>query len=720
MAPMRFIQQLDPADCGAACLAMMVDHFGGSRSIASIRQLAGTDTNGTNLAGMIRAGESMGFETRALKGPPEALPSILKRPLIAHLRLRQGEETIPHFVVIKSLKGNRVTIYDPAFGIVKQSIQEFERLWTGYVIVLAPREDYKPVCGKKGLFARFLPTLRPFTPLLVLVGIASMLLVACGIIGSFYFRYLIDEILPARSSLTLHAVSCGLLLMTALQVVLDAVRKKLLLFFALRLDNGIIYAYFHHVLGLPLSFFDSRMTGDVVSRLSQISEIREALSDAALTLVMDSLMVAIVGSVLFLQSMELFIVSVVSVPLVSLVIWIFARFFSSNYQQLMANSADVHASLVEVFSGMSTIKAFGAEDRVKTAFDEKQSKVIWSHYRLGSLEACQGGAIALINGWSGNLTYWLGSALILKDAMSLGQLISFSVLLGFFLGPLQRLVNLQPSLQRAFVAADRVGEFFDLQGEGEGRRSRLPAPSMAGRIEFDQVRFRYGTRRPVLDGLTIQIPPGKQIAFVGPSGSGKSTLVKLLLKFYSPEEGQISVNGVNLQDIDTTSLRRKIGYVPQDVFLFSGTIAENIALGHPEVSFGCIMEASQRAGALEFINRQSARFDTILTERGGSLSGGERQRIALARALVGDPDLIVFDEATSNLDAIAERTILDTLKGLRELGKTIIVVAHRLPTIIDSDLIGVLVEGRIEELGRHAELLAMQGAYYSLWQEGSL
>jgi len=716
---MRFIPQLDPADCGAACLAMVADHFRCSHSLAKIRHLAGTDQNGTNLAGLVRAGEALGFETRALKGNAAALTRV-DLPLIAHLNLRLGESVVPHFVVVQRIRHNRVTIYDPQHGIVQQPVSDFLNLWTGYVVAVHPRQDFRPDKTKKGLFARFFPAIKPFANLLVLVAVGSLVLVILGIVGSFYFRYLIDDVLPSRSELTLHSISLGVLVLTFFQALLEAVRKKLLLYFSLRVDNGIVFAYFHHVLTLPMSFFDARMSGDLLSRLSQVSQIRGALSDAALTLVMDTLMVVVVGTVLFFQSSTLFLVSVVSVPLVTGMIWVFSKLFSANYQALMADGADVQSHLVETFQGMATVKALNAEQRIRELFDEKQSKVIWATFRLGTLEIHQGLFLALINGWAGNLLFWVGSYLILHDTMSLGQLISFNVLLGFFLGPLQRLVNLQSNLQQAFVAADRVGEIFDLKAEGEGRRSQQKPATLDGPLEFSRVCFRYGTRRPIIEGLNLTIPRGQQVALVGPSGSGKSTLVKLLLKFYDQESGQITLNGIPLADIDTAHLRAHIGYVPQEVFLFSGTILENLRMGRPEATLEMVITAARRAGALAFIEAQPDRFDTVLTEKGASLSGGERQRLALARALVGNPALIVFDEATSNLDAVSERRVLDTLKTLRDGKTTIVLVAHRLPTIVDSDMIHVFEEGKIAESGNHASLLQSRGPYARLWSEGGL
>lgn len=684
--------------------------------MAKVRQLAGTDRNGTTLAGLVRGGEALGFETKALKGHPDSLRRLGRTPVIAHLRLVREEGASDHFVVVVPQGRGRIKVFDPLFGVLKLTIEAFSPLWTGFIVVLTPRPDYGPTRTTKGPLLRFLPALRPYVTTLALVGLGALVLVVLGVVGSFYLRYLVDDILPARAWTSLHVVSAGILGLTLFQGLLEASRKAMLLHLSLRVDNGLLFSFFDHVLRLPLSFFDARMNGDTLSRMDQLGEIRSGLADAVLVLAMDSLLVLIVGAVLVLQSGVLFLVSIVSVPLVALVIGIFARFFSANYQKLMAEGAEVQSTLVEALNGLGTIKALNAEARVREVFVDKQTKVAGSNLRLGMLEIRQGLLLGLIHGWSTNLIYWVGSSLILGNQLSLGQLLSFGALVGFFLGPLQRLVNLQADLQRALAAARRVGEIFDLDPE------KVPAfrgeARLAGPLKFSEVTFRYGSRRPILTGLDLEVPRGSQVAFVGPSGSGKSTLVKLLLKFYRPEAGKITVDGVDLEDLDAGQVRRGVGYVPQDVVLFSGSIYDNLCLGHPGASLESVSLAARRARAADFIEALPDRYGTVLAEKGASLSGGERQRLALARALVGDPKLLIFDEATSNLDQVSEAAILTTLRSLRSSDTTVILVAHRLASIVDSDLICVFDRGRVVERGAHQDLLAAGGLYARMWREG--
>jgi len=694
---------------------MVADHYGSRHSVARIRQLAGTDRNGTTLAGLVRGAEALGFVARALKGPLSGLKDLGRAPVIAHLRLIGDRGPSDHFVVVVS-QGRTVKVFDPLFGVLKLSIDALTPLWTGFVVVLNPRPDYRATQSKMGLFVRFLPALRPHRGTLALVGLGALVLVVLGVIGSFYFRYLVDDILPARSWTSLHVVSAGILGLTLFQVLLEASRKTMLLHLSLRVDNGLLLSLLDHVLRLPLGFFEARMAGDTLSRMDQLGEIRSGLADAVLVLAMDTVLVVLVGTVLVFQSDLLFLVSIIAVPLVALVVGTFARFFSANYQKLMAEGAEVQSTLVEALNGIGTLKALNAEARVRELFVEKQTKVVASSLRLGLLEIRQGAILGVIQGWSSNLIYWVGSALILGNQASLGQVLSFGALVGFFLGPLQRLVNLQAGLQRASAAAQRVGELFDL--EPERTTERRTEVRIAGPWVLSGVTFRYGARRPVLRGLDLEIPKGSQVAFVGPSGSGKSTVVKLLLKFYRPEAGRISVGGVDLEDLDTPLVRTSVGYVPQDVVLFSGSIYDNLCLGVPGASLDSVVLAARRAGAADFIEALPDRYDTVLAERGASLSGGERQRLALARALVGEPALLIFDEATSNLDQVSEAGILSSLRELRNAETTLVLVAHRLATVADSDIIFVFDRGRVAERGSHPELLAQGGLYSRLWAEG--
>ncbi len=377
----------------------------------------------------------------------------------------------------------------------------------------------------------------------------------------------------------------------------------------------------------------------------------------------------------------------------------------------MSQNSEVQSFLFESINGAATVKAFNAEGKVHHEYEKKKMQAVETTWTVNNVSIIQGLLSGIINGVSGILVIALGSSSIIAGTLSLGTLITFNSLLGYFTGPLFRLVNIQNSVQESLVAARRVGEVLELEREMQSEKHYLKPENLKSDITFENVKFAYGSRKPVYEDLSLTVKGGSWTAFVGPSGSGKSTFVKLLLKFYEPDGGRIFVGKNDLRDIDTIWLRSKIGYVPQEIFLFSGTIAENIALHHPQASLEEIMQAARRAGADEFIQNQPKRYDTVLGEHGGGLSGGEKQRLALARALLGNPEILILDEATSSLDSITEQQIHSVLANLKEEKITVILIAHRLSTVQNCDTIYVMEDGTVMESGTHNELLTQNGLY---------
>ena len=423
------------------------------------------------------------------------------------------------------------------------------------------------------------------------------------------------------------------------------------------------------------------------------------------------------GPILFGINAKLFGISIATVLVVAVISMIFAKIYRSYYSKTMSQNADVQSYLYESINGVATVKALNAEQIVNDEYEKKKMTAVNTGWTLNKYGIAQGLLSGLINGISGILVYWLGCSSIIGGTMSFGTLITFNSLLGYFTGPLFRLVNIQNSVQESLVAAERVGEILELETEKDESRRYLQPEKINGHIEFKDVTFAYGSRRPVYKNLNLDIPAGSWTAFVGPSGCGKSTFVKLILKFYEAQEGKIFLDGNDIRDIDSTYLRSKIGYVPQDIFLFSGTVAENISLHNPEAKLEEIMEVAKKSGADEFIQRLPKRYDTILGEHGGGLSGGEKQRIALARALLGNPSFIILDEATSSLDTVSEMEIHKVIKNLRNENIAVILIAHRLTTVMNCDKIFVMKDGKIIQQGNHRQLLTEDGLYKEMWSE---
>ena len=576
---------------------------------------------------------------------------------------------------------------------------------------------FKKSAKKENLLFKFIQVFLPHKKLLVFSLLCSILLLAFGIITSFYYKYIFDEVIYSMAAFSLHTLSLGVMTATVIQSVVGCVRSILLSHFSFKTDLQLNFSYLSHIFNLPLSFFESRKSGEILSRLGDLDKIKQTLSNAALSGVMDAVMLIVSGPILLGINAKLFGISIATVLIVAVISMIFAKVYRSYYSKVMRENADVQSYLYESLNGVATVKALNAEQIVNNEYEKKKMTYVNTSWTLNKYGITQGLVSALINGISGILVYWLGCSSILGGTMSIGTLITFNTLLGYFTGPLFRLVNIQNSVQESLVAAERVGEILELECEKDESRKYLKPSEIKGNIKFEDVTFAYGSRRPVYEHLNLEIPPDSWTAFVGPSGCGKSTFVKLILKFYEVQEGKVYLDGNDIRDIDTTYLRSRIGYVPQDIFLFSGTVSENISLHKPEATLEEIMEAAKKAGAAEFIQKLPKRYDTVLGEHGGGLSGGEKQRLALARALLGNPSFIILDEATSSLDTVSEMEIHKVIKQLKAENIAVILIAHRLTTVMNCDRIFVMKDGKIIQSGPHKELLKEEGLYKEMWSE---
>lgn len=707
------VKQHDITDCGAACLATISKQYGLNLSISKIREVAGTDKQGTNAYGMIKAAEQLGFSAKGVKGNQEAFFTEFPLPAIAHVVV---DGSLLHYMVIHKITKKQVIIADPAKGMVKYTPEEFFKIWTGVLILLVPTSKFQKGNENKGVLSRFFSLMFPQKRLLLNIFLSSLIITVFGILASFYFRFIMDDIVPNSLRKTLITLSIGVIVLYIFKAILEAFRNHLMLYLSQKLDIPLILGYYQHVLGLPMNFFGTRKVGEIVSRFMDASKIRDAISSATLSIMIDTLMALVGGVVLFTQNHLLFGIAVIVVALYGIIVFAFNKPVKKINEKQMEDNSQVTSYLVETLNGIETVKAFHAEDKAQAKTDRLFVKLLKSVFKGGMITNAQQTLTGAISTIGGTVILWVGVVSVLNGNMTLGSLLTFNALLAYFLDPVKNLINLQPTMQTAIVAAERLSEILDLELEKTADEHRKLSPqSLNYPIKIENLDFRYGTRKLVLENINMNIGAGEKIALVGESGSGKTTLSKLLMNFYPWEKGEIFIGDYNLKDINLESLRNRIAYISQDIFLFSGTIRENLELGNEDATLEDIIEACRLSKADEFINKLPLRYETMLEENGANLSGGQKQRLAIARALLKKPDILIMDEATSNLDSITEKAIEKTINNLSK-NITTIIIAHRLSTIMRCDKIFVMEQGKFIEQGTHQELIEQKGRYYNLWK----
>lgn len=711
---MKLIKQFDENDCGAACISMICKYYKSYTSITEIRKISGTDRNGTFLRGIITACNLLGLEAKACKGDKSILNKKFPTPFIAHVQYQAGWN---HFIVVYKISQNSIYVADPIGQKVKYTINEFLKIWSGYIVLISPTQNFK-IQKKKNTILKFLPLIKPHIRLILLMTFTSLLLSCLGVITGLYTQFFIDDIIGANAVNTLHTMSFALVILSIFTSILYIIRSQFLRIFTLKTDIELSLTYIKHILRLPMTFFESRQTGEILSRFEDSEKVRLALTNIAFGTILDFIIMLFVGIYLLISNSKLFLVMLFSSSLSGFIVLGCSSFFAKNYRHQLEHKGKINSYLVEMLSVIPIIKSKNADNYANHEYEKKfidyvdlQQKA-WNY---GNLKEFFTKSLSLI---STNLIFWVGGYFILKGHMSLGQLMSFYALSTFFITPLNKFIEFQPEIQEAIVSAERIGEILETRQEEVTSTDYFSESNtnINYPIEFQNVTFRYGTKKPVFENLSFSTLNNHKIAFVGASGCGKSTIIKLLLKFYDIEDGNILIGNKNIKQINTAFLRKKIGYVPQEVYLFSGTIFDNIVMGRNEFSINDVEKACKKAQASDFIEQLPDKYYSKINERGSSLSGGERQRIALARALLDNPQILLLDEATSALDTISERSFQKVIDELGNNEIITITIAHRLTTIINCDLIFVLNNGQIIEQGNHNELILQKGLYYKLWK----
>ncbi len=698
-----FVQQTAATDCGAACLATVLGYHGKEVGLPAVREATGVDRRGTDALALIEAGRRFGLIGRGVRLERHDDLALLDRGAVLHWRFS-------HFVVLDRFRAGGAWVVDPAVGRRFLTRAELATGFTGVALVFEPGAEFerggversrwrhlRRALGQSGLLGRILAVS------LMIQGLALSIPILTGLV--------VDRVVPRGDVRLLTVLAVGVAGVIGFQLLAALVRSFLLLHLRTRLDARLAVEFLDHLVDLPYPFFQQRSVGDLGMRLHSNSTIRELLTSAVLSGLLDGLMVGVYLILLLLLHTG---IGLLAAALGALQVGIFAL-VRRRQRELMSRALQAQAQTrgyeYQLLAGIETLKAAGAEHQAARRWSDLLVRELNAALDRGRLEAAVGAALEALATASPLLVLLYGAVLVIRDELTLGAMLALSALAVGFLTPLRSLVNSALSLQLMGSYLERIEDVLETpreQADGPRRRSE----GLGGRVAAEEVSFRYGPNAPpAVADVSFELAPGSLLAVVGASGSGKSTLAGLLAGLYAPQTGRIRYDGADLRDLDLAWLRRRIGFVPQHPFLFALSIRANLALTDPGLPLSRLREAARLAGIDEEIEDLPMGYDTVLADYGASLSGGQRQRLALARALVVRPRVVILDEATSALDAVTERRVLSNLAALTA---TRVIIAHRLSTVRDADQILVLDRGRIAERGRHDQLLRAHGLYRRL------
>lgn len=711
--------QTQPAakiDTALVCLVTAAKILGIPADEQQLRRAYALGSEGMDTVTLLRAAQELGLKARLIRPDAER---FAKLPIPAIAILSNG-----NYVVVGRPHENSVTLIDPyksrPFSV---TLHKFLALWSGEIILLARGTGAQSLGGelsKQFNLTWFLPVFWRFRRSFSEILLSSFVIQLFGLFTPVFFQIIIDKVLIHSGTSTLDILVIGMLFVYIFQTLITYLRGYLFVHTANKIDVILGTRLYRHISALPLRFFEERRVGDTVARVRELENIRSFITGSGLTLVLDTFFTFVYIIAMFYYNVLLSLIVLASLPVLVLLTLLFTPVFKRQLNVRFSAYAENYSFLIESVTGIQTLKSLALENQFYQKWEQSLSRYVKMSFDTSNMANLFGSLGQMVTLLTTLGILWLGANLVMDGKITVGELVAFNMLAGQVTRPVLRLVNIWQSFQQAQLSIDRLGDILNVPAEPAFDPNRTTLAAIAGEVTFDNVGFRYRTDGPeILRELSFRIQPGARLGIVGRSGSGKSTIIKLIQRLYVADTGQVFIDGIDVAQVEPAWLRRQIGFVLQESFLFSGTVRENIATARSDSTGEDIIQAARMAGADEFIRELPEGYDTNVGERGANLSGGQRQRIAIARALLTNPRILILDEATSALDYESERIIMDNLDTICA-GRTVIIIAHRLSTVEQCDNIMVIDRGRLAEQGTHQELLARMGIYQNLYsqQEG--
>jgi len=705
-----------PTDPALASFVLLAQFLGVPADAQQIHHDRGQGDRPYTFDDLIRVAKKLGLMARRKEASLAELPKL---PLPALVRLNDddtaillkiddsGENGVRHMVLRAG--GERPEVWSEADVAERFAL-------TGDKVELLLMTSREHIAGQKRAFdiSWFIPALVKYRRPLRDVLIGSFFLQLVGLASPIFFQLVIDKVLVNQAMTTLEVLAVGLTGILVFETLLSALRNWLFAHTSNRVDAELSAALFRHLVALPLSYFEARRVGDSVARVRELESIRNFLTSNAVTVVIDLFFTIVFFAVMYLYSPLLTLIVALTIPIYVAISMFITPPLRARLDEKFKRGAENQSFLVETVTGIGTLKAMAVEPRMRDRWEKQFAGYIQTGWDVTVLSNWGSHLIQLVSKLTTVAILFFGAQAVIAGDLSVGSLVAFNMLSGRVAQPILRLSQLWQDFQQVRISVDRLGDILNSPAEPEHNPNRATLPPIKGRVEFDKVRFRYRPDAPeALRGVSLDVAPGEMIGIVGPSGSGKSTLTKLVQRLYVPEQGRVLVDGTDLALVDPAWLRRQVGVVLQENILFNRTVRENIALANPTLPMDRVIAAAELAGAHEFILGLAQGYDTVIEERGANLSGGQRQRLAIARALITDPRILILDEATSALDAESEEIIQNNLARIAQ-GRTVLIIAHRLSAVRPCNRIITVEAGEITEIGSHDDLLRAGGRYAQL------